>query len=116
MRKPWPVLIVMVCALIVLPVALGACGGSGGGGDEQAILGVWTDSQQAMEYEFKADGVMLIKFMGEEVETKYELKDGKLSVTDPEAGETTAVEYKLEGDSLTLTFEGETETLTRKKD
>ncbi|NLE73566.1 MAG: hypothetical protein GX604_02905 [Actinobacteria bacterium] len=118
MRKPWPAMIVLVCMLIVLPLALGACGDSKEVGDEEAILGVWTVSQEGMEmeFEFKTGGVMLIRFFGEEMEGTYELKDGQLLATDPESGEVNAADYKLEGDSLTITSDGESEVLTRKTD
>jgi len=113
MRMPWKVLILAICLLVVLPLALGACGGGGGGGD--ALLGTWTDSTGVMEYEFKSDGTLLVTFMGEEQPMNYSVKDDTLTLKDEETGEEAAIDYTIEGDNLKLSFEGDEETLVRKK-
>ena len=50
----------MICLLFVVSLVLAGCGGGGG---EEALLGVWTDETETFEFEFKPDGVVLIRAM-----------------------------------------------------
>ncbi len=111
MKKRWLVLLIAVCLTAVLPLALGACGG--GDGDE-AIVGVWTDELGMMDYEFTSDGRLLVTFTGETEEISYIAKDGRLSFVDPETGEEQAIDFRVEADTLLMTFEGEEGVLVRK--
>ena len=113
MRKPWKVLALAICLLFVLPLALAGCGGGEGGDD--AIVGIWTDEGGVIEYEFKSDGVVVVRLMGEEEQSTYSAKGGKLSSPDPETGELSEIDYRVDGDYLILSADGEEQTFARKK-
>jgi hypothetical protein len=112
MKKPWIVLMVAVCMVLALSFALAGCGG--GEGDD-ALVGVWTDPAGVVEFEFQSDGTMIMRAMGEEEQTTYTAKDGKLSAVDLETGEPSEVDYTIDGDTLILGADGEEGTLVRKK-
>jgi hypothetical protein len=112
MSKPWKVCALAICLVFVLPLVLAGCGD---GGDEDALVGIWTDQDGVIEYEFKSDGTLVFRFMGEEEQTTYTVSDGKISVPNPETGEQTESDYRIEGDNLILTTEGEEETLIKKE-
>jgi hypothetical protein len=112
MKKPWNVLPLAICLLVVLSLTLAGCGG--GEGDD-ALVGIWTDPTGVMELEFQSDGTMIMRAMGQEEQTTYTAKDGKLSSPNPETGEPSGVEYTIEGDNLILGPDGEEGTFIRKK-
>ena len=113
MKKPWIVLALAICLLFVLPLALAGCGGGEGG--DNALVGIWADEDGLIEFEFKSDGVMVLRFMGEEEQSTYSAKGGKLSAPDPETGELSETEYRIDGDTLLMGVDGEEGTLVRKK-
>ncbi len=112
MKKPWQALALAICLLVVLSLALVGCGD--GEGDD-ALLGVWTDPSGVMELEFRSDGTLLMRAMGQEEQGTYTAEDGKLASPDPETGEVSAVEYAIEGDNLILGPDGEEGTFVRKE-
>jgi Family of unknown function (DUF5640) len=112
MKRPRTVLLLGLCLILVLSFILAACGD--GEGDD-ALLGVWTDPTGVIEFEFKSDGTVLIRAMGQEEQATYTAKDGKLSAPDPETGELNEVDYTVDGDTLILGADGEEGTLIRKK-
>ncbi len=111
MKKPWTVLALAVCLLVLVSLAFAGCGD---GEADDGLIGTWTDQEGFIEYEFKSDGVMVLRFMGEEEQIPYTVEDGKLLVNDPETGEPAVAEYTIEGDTLILVADGEEETLVRK--
>jgi len=113
MRRIWTIAVPLICLVIVLSFALAGCGGDDG--PDEALLGVWTDPTGVMELEFKSDGVMVIRAMGEEQQGTYTAEGGKLSAIDPDTGEPSEVEYSIDGDTLTLGADGEEGTLVRKQ-
>lgn len=128
--------LIAVLMLVVLAFGLTACGSK-----EQSIVGKWSldaDSMLAMSgedlssmseeekelmkgmlammsmtMEFTADGkaIMSMTMMGETEteETTYSLEDGKLVMEGEPA------EYKVEGDKLSITAEGQTLVMTKVK-
>jgi hypothetical protein len=112
MKQPWKVLSLVICLLVVLALILAGCGN--GGGDD-ALLGVWADSSGPMEYEFKSDGTLVLRYLGEEEETTYTVEEGTLFAVDPDTGESEEIEYVVEGDTLILGSDGEYGTLARKE-
>jgi hypothetical protein len=104
------VLIALGGLLLVVALAFAACGG---GGD--ALVGVWTDEQGLMEYEFMSDGALVVRFMGEEEQTTYSADEGRLMFPDPDTGEQSEIQYKIEGDKLIMILDGEEGILVRKK-
>ncbi len=107
------VLIVVGALLLVVALAFAACGGGGNGDD--ALIGVWTDEQGLMEYEFTSDGALVVRFMGEEDQTTYSAEDGRLMFPDPDTGDQSEIQYRVEGDKLIMTFDGEEGILIRRK-
>lgn len=112
MGKSWSLVASLICLVVVLSLALVGCGGDG---TDDALLGVWTDPTGVMELEFQADGVMVVRAMGEEQQGTYTAEDGKLSAVDPDTGEPSEVEYSIDGDTLKLGADGEEGTLIRKQ-
>lgn len=128
--------LIAVLMLVVLAFGLTACGSK-----EQGIVGKWSldaDSMLAMSgedlssmseeekefmkgmlammsmtMEFTADGkaILSMTMMGETEteETTYSLEDGKLVMEGEPA------EYKVEGDKLSITSEGQTLVMTKVK-
>lgn len=111
MKKPWAVLATVVCLLVLVSLAFAGCGG---GEEDDGLIGVWTDQEGFLEYEFTSDGTLVLRFMGEEEQVPYTVEGGKLIVDDPETGEPAEAEYTVEGDTLTIVADGEKETLVRK--
>jgi Family of unknown function (DUF5640) len=112
MKKPWVVLTVAVCLLVLVSLAAVGCGN--GGGDD-ALLGVWADPSGPMEYEFKSDGTLVLRYLGEEQETTYTAEEGTLIAVDPDTGESEEIEYTVSGATLVLGADGEYGTLARKE-
>lgn len=111
MKKSRMALVIVFGLLIALSAGLAACGG--GNGDDP-IVGKWTDEYGMVEYEFKSDGTLVVGFMGEEEKAQYSVQGGKLSFPDAMTGEQLDVDYKVEGDKLIMTFEGEEVVLVKK--
>lgn len=111
MKKLRAVLAILVCLLVLVSVALAGCGD---GGEDDSLIGTWTDQEGFIEYEFRSDGILVLRFMGEEEQIPYTVEGGKLIVEDTQTGEPAEAEYTVEGDTLTLVGEGEEETLVRK--
>jgi hypothetical protein len=111
-KKSSSVLLMVGGLLLTLALAFSACGG--GGGDD-AIVGVWTDEQGLVEYEFKSDGALVVTFMGQEDQTTYSTEDGLLMFPDPDTGEQSEIQYRVEGDRLIMTLDGEEGILVRKE-
>lgn len=111
---PGIVLVLLICLSIVLAFALTGCGGDDS--EEDALLGVWADETGVLEFEFKPDGVVLIRAMGDEQESTYSADDGMISATDPDTGEVSEVEYTIDGDTLLLGADGAEGVLIRKTD
>ena len=112
MKKPRKALALAICLLIVLAIAVAGCGGEEG---DDALIGVWTDPSGVMELEFKSDGTLVMRAMDQEEQGTYTAEGGKLFSPDPETGEVSEVEYKIEGDTLLLGPDGEEGTLVRKE-
>jgi hypothetical protein len=112
MKKPWQALALAICLLIVLAIVVAGCGGDEG---DDALIGVWTDPSGVMEIEFTSDGTLIMRAMDQEEQATYTAEDGKLSSPDPETGEVSEVEYKIDGDTLLLGPDGEEGTLIRKE-
>lgn len=111
MKKWWKIVVLAVCLALALPLVSAGCGG--GKGDDP-LVGNWADKDGLVEYEFTSDGTMLLRFMGQEEQTTYTTKDGKISVLDQDTGEQHEVEYTVDGDTLTLNLDGEEQTVYRK--
>ncbi len=106
----------LVFAVLMCVSVLVACGSSSKG-----IVGTWTATEdgQTVDMTFKADGKLSMTMMGVNVEGTYTAKDGKLSATVSLMGQTQEifedVEYKVDGDKLAITVDGDTQILNRKK-
>ena len=81
-------------------------------GQEQAIIDMMKGMGYSMTFTFNADGTgSTTMSMSDESETtdfKYEIKDNQIVIGDEGA------DYKLEGNTLTLIYDGEELPLTRK--
>lgn len=106
---------IFALALVVfmLTAVLVSCGG----GD--SIIGKWKAEEDGVEmvYTFEKDGKATVSMMGIDVEATWEEKDGKLTMSMTMLGETETLfegaEYKVDGDKLSITYEGETLELTK---
>lgn len=97
MKKRWAVAVVLIIVLMVLT----ACSGS-------SIVGKWKSENGTLEFE--SGGMANISITGVYGNSPYSTSGDKLKIMDLEAT------YKLDGDSLTVTWpSGVTETYTRQK-
>lgn len=94
--------------LIGIVLAVGACGGG-----EDSIVGTWASDDGAETVTINDDGTMSVDDGSTTYEFTYEDKDGGLvlSMAGIEAG---TIQYKLDGDTLTLTADGEDTVYKRK--
>jgi hypothetical protein len=106
-------------AMILLLSALGCGGGASG---RAALYGKWGLTDEAsgltMEFEFKQDGTLTLGVSGMTVDMKFEFVDDdtiKLTGADVLGGSDTTMDFKVEGDKLTLTVDGESQVLTKVK-
>ncbi|MBQ3195514.1 MAG: hypothetical protein IJB65_03505 [Clostridia bacterium] len=88
------------------------------GGDD-ALVGAWeaTEDGVTVVFAFEADGKGKMSTMGISMDLTWSVVDGKLSASATFMGETEEMlkdaEYTVDGDSVTITYEGEALTLTR---
>ena len=92
--------------LVGIVLAFSACGG----GDD--ITGIWK-GDDGMTYDFKDDGTLGLVMEGlGEFSADYEVSDGKITID--MMGEKVTAPYKLDGNTMTITPEGEAQVvLTR---
>jgi uncharacterized lipoprotein YehR (DUF1307 family) len=105
---------ITACVLlaVVLLTAMVSCGGA-------SIVGTWVAEEAGIEItmEFGADGKGKMGSMGVNIDTTYKVVDGDtVEVTMSMAGieQTQEFTYKVEGNKLYLTADGETQEFTRK--
>ncbi len=88
------------------------------GGDD-AILGAWeaTEDEVTLIFVFEEDGKGKLETMGITMDMIWSAADGKLNASITFMGETEEMlkdaDYSLDGDSLSITMEGETVVFTR---
>jgi hypothetical protein len=80
---------------------------SGCGGDDAGLVGSWANEGEGETLELTTDGKVVLDGM----EGTYELEGKKLSFTILERA--VVFDYALDGDSLTLTYEGKSITYDR---
>ncbi len=112
----------ILSAFIAMILLLSALGCGGGASGRAALYGKWSLADEAsgmtMEFEFKQDGTLTLGVSGMSVDMKYEfVDDDTIKLTGMEAlgGTDTTMDWKVEGDTLTLTADGQAQTLTRVK-
>jgi hypothetical protein len=68
---------------------------------DEELVGVWT-SEQGIELEFTSDGVVFLRYQGQQAESPYSTKEGKISYVDFEPNERgeRVLEYTLDCDKL----------------
>ena len=112
-----------IIGIFVAVVLLLSALGCGGGGGRAALYGKWAledpTSGMTLEFEFKQDGTLTIGASGITFDMKYEFVDDdtiKLTGADMlTGGETAEMDFKVDGDKLTLTVEGESQVLNKVK-
>ncbi len=100
---------IFALALVVfmLSAVLVSCGG-------KSIVGKWKVEEDGIEmvYTFEKDGKGSVDMMGISADITWEEKDGKLTMSMSMFGETETVfegaEYKIDGDTLSITYADET--------
>jgi len=103
--------ILVICALSLLLVSCGA----------DPIVGTWTGMWDGSDIEitFEEDGVCGYKMDGRSYLGKWEKKDGCLTVTIDEVGETRVfvegAPCEVKGDTLTVTVRSKTVKLTKQQ-
>ena len=111
MKKTLAIVLVVV-ALATMMVACGV--------KSNSIIGTWemTQDEQTVSFTFEDGGKGKMDMMGMSVDTTWEIKDGKLTISASVMGvEQVAVDgadYKVDGNKLSITYEGETLELTKK--
>ena len=107
-------------AVVLLLSALG-CGGAASG--RAALYGKWgyeePSSGMTIEFEFKQDGTLTMGASGITFDMKYEfVDDDTIKIVDETGmfgGEDATMDFKVNGDTLSLTVEGETMDLKKVK-
>jgi uncharacterized lipoprotein YehR (DUF1307 family) len=104
---------ITACVLlaVVLLTAMVSCGGA-------SIVGTWVAEEAGVEItmEFGADGKGKMGTMGMNIDTTYKVNGNTVEVTMSMMGmeQTQEFTYKVEGNKLYLTADGETQEFTRK--
>ena len=102
---------VCLVAALVMVMSLVACGDSG-------IVGTWSVAQDGIEvtYTFNSDGTGSMTVLGIPVDMKYTTSGDTLKITVSFFGQedTQEMTYKVDGNKLTLTDDGESVVLTKK--
>ena len=115
MKKPRAIMTFVVCLILVLAFVSVGCGDA----YDHDLVGVWipADSPVELEIEFRSDGTMLLRQPNfGESQIDYAVKDGQLSLLDPDTNEVTQRHYSVVGDILTIEREdGPNATFVRKK-
>lgn len=116
MRKTWMVLALAACLALSLSLALGACEKKGGN-----IVGAWIDEAGLVEFQFTADGTLIVNYPGTRLTATYSVDHGELSIeaSGPNAAVLSSmlqgIDYTVDGDELALTSSGgKKQTLHRK--
>ncbi len=104
-------------AVVVLLLSAVGCGGATG---RSALYGTWdwNANDSAMTWEFKSDGAFVLEQSGVTIETKYEfVDDDTIKIIAPADidGEDMILDFKVDGDNLTLSANGVDQLLTRHK-
>ncbi len=102
----------IILAVMLIAVSLCACGGS------NSIVGSWSGTTEgiAVTMTFEKDGSGVLSALGGLATEKftYTTEGSTLTVTTSD-DDKEVYEYSLEGDTLSLTMDGETLTLTKNK-
>ncbi|MBQ2688052.1 MAG: lipocalin family protein [Clostridia bacterium] len=102
----------IILAVMLLAVSLCACAGS------NSIVGSWSGTSQgvAVTMSFAKDGTGVMSVLGglASEEFTYTIEGSTLTVNATD-GDTEVYDYAIDGDSLSLTYEGEVITLTKDK-
>ena len=102
--------ICLIMAVLLIMASFCACGG------KNALIGKWSVTEEGVEMimEFKEEGKGNLSAAGGllSYDFEYSVDGNKLSLTFE--GETSVSEYSIDGDKLTVTIDDESLTLTRK--
>ena len=100
-----PILAAMGVVLLAagLILAFGGCGEDPGG----SLIGAWVNEEDDESIEFQPDGIARLSARGSDTEFTYELEGDVIHLRMEDIGETLDVGYSLDGDILTLSFQGE---------
>lgn len=84
------------------------------------LVGKWIYKEDDAEYlwDFKADGNLLLNYVNAKFDAKYTIVDEDsftVKITVGEDTETMEFDYKINGDTLTLTIEGSSQEFKRGK-
>jgi hypothetical protein len=109
-----------VLSLFVVIVLLLSAVGCGAATGRAALYGNWNfeSSGTTMVWEFKSDGTFILHSDAADIQTKYEfVDDDTITIFAPPdiGGDDMTLDFKIEGDNLSLTSNGVTQVLTRVK-
>jgi len=105
------VAVLALCLLLVVGAGLGV--GGCGGDDGAALIGRWANEDAGESIEFRPDGSVTISSGESAMQLTYRIEGDTIRLKKEESGETKALVYSLEGDSLTLTADGTSVTYDR---
>lgn len=97
--------IAFLIAFLVVGLVV-VCGGCGGGHGD-SLIGRWANEEDGESIEFQPGGTVRLSTGGGEVEFMYEIDGAVIRLRMEGIEDTLDVGYSLDGDTLTLSFEGE---------
>ena len=103
------VAVLALCLMLVVAVGVGGCGG----GDGASLIGRWANEDAGESIEFRPDGSVTISSGESAMQLTYRIEGDTIRLKKEESGETKALVYSLDGDSLTLTADGRSMTYDR---
>ena len=103
------VAVLALCLMLVVAVGVGGCGG----GDGASLIGRWANEDAGESIEFRPDGSVTISSGESAMELTYRTDGDTIRLKEEKSGETKALVYSLDGDSLTLTADGRSMTYDR---
>jgi len=106
-----------IAMLLILVIALTACGGNGSSGANSSLIGRWReDGQDRSDFEFNSDGTATEICLNSGLtndEYVWSIDGNFLTIDSTYGDEERIFSFKISGDTLTVELDGEASTFTR---
>lgn len=116
MKGPWKSVLLATCALFALALVFAGCGSGDEVSAEDQLTGNWTSTDGQILLDFRPGNVLVATINGQLTQFSYQAEDGKLTLSHPDLGEETTVDYSIQNDRLTIgagLIPGESVTFTK---